>query len=55
MLLSAMTVALDGLGAVGGRIGVTNRFEGLVEDRLVGFDLGDQDVSGILGSFKSFF
>ena len=55
MLLSAMPVALDGLGAVGGRRGGADRFEGIVQDRLVGFDLGDQDVSGIPGGFKGFF
>ena len=54
MLLAAMTVALDGLGAVSGRIGVANRFQFLVEDPLVGFDLGDQEVSAIAGGFKSF-
>jgi hypothetical protein len=54
VLLSAMPVALDGLGAVGGRLGVADRFEGLVQDLLVGFELGDQKVSGIPGGFKRF-
>ena len=33
MLLSAMTVALDGLGAVGGRLGGADGFECLLKDR----------------------
>ena len=55
VLLSAMPVALDALGAVGGRLGGADRVQGLVEDRLVGFDLGDQEISGIAGSLKGFF
>jgi len=55
MLLPTMPVALDGLGAVDGRLDIADRFQGLVEDRLVGFDLGDQDVSGIAGGLKGFF
>jgi hypothetical protein len=55
MLLSAMTAALDGLGAVDGRLGGADRFQRLIQDRLVGFDLGDQDISGLASGFKSFF
>jgi hypothetical protein len=36
MLLAAMPVALDGLGAVDGRLDIADRFQGLVQDRLVG-------------------
>src|SRR5512134_2625677 len=55
MLLSAMPVALDALGAVGGRLGGADRAQGFVEDLLVGFDLGDQETSRIAGGLKRFF
>lgn len=55
MLLAAMPVALDGFGAVGGRLGGADRVQRLMEDLLVGFDLGDQSVSAIAGGFKGFF
>ena len=55
MFLAAMPVALDGLGAVDGWLDMADRFQGLVQDRLVGFDLGDQDVSAIAGGLKGFF
>jgi hypothetical protein len=50
-----MPVALDGLGAVGGRLGGADRFQRLIQDGLVGLDLGDQDISGVAGGFKGFF
>src|SRR5512134_3345617 len=50
VLLSAMPVALDGLGTVGGRLGGADRVEGFVEDLLVGFDLSDLEISRIAGS-----
>ena len=55
ILLSAMAVAVDGLGAVGGRVDGTDRFDPVVQDLLVGFDLGDEKASCILGRFKGFF
>ena len=55
MLLSAMAVAVDGRGAVGGLVGGTDRFDRLVQGLLVGFDLGDEKASGIPGRFKAFF
>ena len=55
MLLSAMPVALDALGAVGGRLGGADRVQGFVEDLLIGFDLGDQEISRIAGGLKRFF
>jgi hypothetical protein len=50
-----MTVALDSLGAVDGWLDIADRVQGLMEDRLVVFDLGDQGVSGIAGGLKGFF
>lgn len=55
ILLSAMAVAVDGLGAVGGRVDGTDRFDPVVQGLLVGFDLGDEKASCILGRFKGFF
>ena len=55
MLLPAATLAVDGLGVVGGRLGVADRIERLVEDRLVGFDLGDQEIPGLTRGFEGFF
>lgn len=55
MLLSAMFVAIDGFGAVGGGPGGAEGFDRVVQDRLVVLDLGDQDVAGIPGRLKRFF
>ena len=55
MLLPAATLAVDGLGVVGGRLGVADRIERLVEDRLVGFDLGDQEIPELTRGFEGFF
>jgi hypothetical protein len=52
MLLSTVADAVDGLGAVGGLLGGTDRFDGIVQGLLVGFDLGDQKASGIPRGFK---
>ena len=55
MLLATVAVALDGQGAVHGLLGGTDRFDGIVQGLLVGFDLGDQKASGIPRGFKGFF
>ena len=55
MLLAAMAVAVDSRGAVDGLLGGTDRFDGIAQGLLVGFDLGDQKASGIPGVFKGFF
>lgn len=55
MLLSAMAVAVNGLGAVGGGLGGTDLRDRVVEGRLIGFDLDDEEISGVPGSLKSFF
>lgn len=55
MFLSAMTVAVDGLGAVGGVLAGTDRLELVMERRLVGLYLDDEEVSGVPGRLKSFF
>lgn len=55
MLLSTMAVAVDGLGAVFGRPRGAEGFERVVKGGLVGFDLGDQGISGVSGSLKRFF
>ena len=55
MFLSAMGVLVDGFGPVSGRGAGAERFEGVVEGGLVGLDLGDKEIPGILGGFKCFF
>ena len=55
MLLPAVTVTVDGVGAVDGRLGGTDLFDRLGKGLLVGFDLNDEKVSGIPGCFKRFF
>ena len=55
MLLPAMFVAVDGLGAIGGGPGGAEGFDRVVQDRLVVLDLGNQDVCGIPGRLKRFF
>ena len=55
MLLSAMSGSVDGLGAVGGFFGDADRVDCVEQGLLVGFDLGEQDVSGIACGFKGFF
>src|SRR5512143_303320 len=55
MLLSTVVVAVDGLGAVGGLLDGTDRFDRIVQGLLVGFDLGYQKASAIPGGFKGFF
>lgn len=55
MLLSTVAVAVDGLGAVGGLLDGTDRFDPVVQGLLVGFDLSDQKASCIFGRFKGFF
>ena len=41
MFLATVTVAVDGPGAVDGLLGGADRFDGIVQRLLVGFDLGD--------------
>lgn len=55
MLLSAMTVALDGFGTVDGGLGGTERHQLVMERRLVGLDLDDEEVSGVPGRLECFF
>ena len=45
MLLPAVTVTVDGVGAVDGRLGRTDLFDRLGKGLLVGFDLNDEKVS----------
>ncbi|MFO1156273.1 MAG: hypothetical protein U1E43_05640 [Rhodospirillales bacterium] len=54
MLPATVAVALDGAGAVDALVGGTDRFDRPVQGVLVGFDLGDQKVSGIPRGFKGF-
>lgn len=55
MLLAAMALAVDGLDAVNGLVGGTDGFYRIVQDRLIGLDLCDQEISSVLGCLKSFF
>jgi hypothetical protein len=55
MFLAAVFVAVDGFGAVGGRQGGAEGFDRVVQGLLVVLDLGDEDVSRVLGRLKSFF
>lgn len=55
MLLSAVSVAVDGLGGVGGLVGGTDRFDRVEQVRLIGLELGDQEIVGIGGRLKGFF
>ena len=54
MLLSAMSGSVDGLGAVGGFLGDADRVDCVEQGLLVGFDLDDEEVSGIACGFKGF-
>lgn len=55
MFLPAVFVAIDGFGAVGGWQGGAEGFDRVVQGLLVVLDLGDQDVSRVLGRLKCFF
>lgn len=55
MLLSAVGVLVGGFGPVGGWGAGAERSEGVVEAGLVGLDLGDKEIPGVLGGFKCFF
>ena len=55
VLLSAVSVAIDGAVLVERRQVGAGAFERVVQRRLVGFDLGDQDVCGVSGGLEGFF
>jgi len=55
VLLAAMAAAIDGLGAVGGRLFCADHGDGVEQALLVPLDLGDQDVAGVPGCLERFF
>ena len=55
VLLTAMAVAINRFGSVGGTVGGADRRHGVEQVLLVAFDLDDQGVAGIPGRLKGFF
>ena len=55
VLLSAVSVAVDGQGGVGGLVGGRDCFDRVEQVLLVGLELGDQEVAGIGRRLKGFF
>jgi hypothetical protein len=55
VFLSAVSVAIDGAVPVARRQVGAGGFERVVQRRLVGLDLGDQDGFGVSGGLEGFF
>ena len=55
LLVSAMTLAFDGQGAVGRMVGGRDRFDGIEQVLLIGLDLGDQKIAAPACRLKGFF
>jgi hypothetical protein len=55
MFLSSVGVFVDGFDLVGGWGVGAKRLKGVVKRWLVGLDLGDEEIPGVLGGFKCFF
>jgi hypothetical protein len=55
VFLSAVSLAIDGAVPVARRQVGAGGFERVVQRRLVGLDLGDQDVFGVSGGLEGFF
>lgn len=55
LLPTAMMVAVDGLDTIEGRAGGGECVEGCGQGRLIVFDLDEQEIAGLGGSFKGFF
>jgi hypothetical protein len=53
--LPAVPVAVDGVVSVEGWLVGAGGFERVHQPRLVGLDLGDQDVCGVSGGLEGFF